>query len=43
MSRERDDDCCTGITLDDAFWELSPGASGESDVSETLDAVLYDD
>ena len=42
MSRERDDRW-TAIFPDDAFWELSPGASGESDVSKTLDTVLYDD
>lgn len=30
-----------GIVPDDAFWEFEPGASGESDVSETVDDVLY--
>jgi HTH domain. len=27
----------------DAFWELTPGASGGQDVSETVDEVLYGD
>lgn len=30
-----------GVDPDDAFWEFEPGASGESDVSETVDDVLY--
>lgn len=30
-----------GIDPDDAFWEFDPGASGESDVSENVDEVLY--
>lgn len=30
-----------GIDPDDAFWEFEPGASGESDVSENVDEVLY--
>jgi len=29
------------IDPDDAFWEFEPGASGESDISETVDRVLY--
>lgn len=31
------------INPDDPFWELEPGASGESDVSEAVDDVLYGD
>lgn len=31
------------IDPDDAFWEFDPGTSGESDVSENVDAVLYGD
>lgn len=30
-----------GIDPDDPFWEFQPGASGESDVSERVDDVLY--
>ncbi|MFC5133778.1 MULTISPECIES: HTH domain-containing protein [Haloferacaceae] len=30
-----------GIDPDDPFWEFDPGASGESDVSERVDDVLY--
>jgi hypothetical protein len=30
-----------GIDPADSFWELEPGASGERDVSETVDDVLY--
>ena len=30
-----------GVDSDDPFWEFEPGASGESDVSETVDEVLY--
>lgn len=30
-----------GIDPDDPFWEFEPGASGESDVSENVDEVLY--
>jgi hypothetical protein len=33
----------TGINPDDPFWELEPGASGETDVSENVDEVLYGD
>jgi len=32
-----------GIDPDDSFWELTPGRSGEYDVSENVDAVLYGD
>jgi len=32
-----------GVDPDDPFWELDPGASGESDVSERVDDVLYGD
>lgn len=31
-----------GVDPDDPFWEFKPGASGESDVSERIDEVLYD-
>lgn len=30
-----------GVHPDDAFWDFEPGASGESDVSENVDDVLY--
>jgi len=30
-----------GINPDDPFWEFEPGTSGESDVSESVDEVLY--
>lgn len=30
-----------GIDPDDPFWEFEPGSSGESDVSERIDEVLY--
>jgi len=30
-----------GIDPDDPFWAFEPGASGESDVSERVDDVLY--
>nr|WP_254521877.1 HTH domain-containing protein [Natrinema caseinilyticum] len=30
-----------GIDPDDSFWEFEPGSSGESDVSEKVDEVLY--
>lgn len=33
----------SGINPDDPFWELEPGASGEHDVSERVDEVLYGD
>lgn len=31
-----------GVDPDDSFWEFEPGASGESDVSENVDEILYD-
>lgn len=31
----------SGVDPDDPFWEFEPGASGESDVSETVDEILY--
>lgn len=31
----------SGVDPDDPFWEFEPGASGESDVSERVDDVLY--
>jgi biotin operon repressor len=34
-------DRARGIDPDDSFWEFEPGASGESDVSENVDDVLY--
>ena len=33
----------SGIDPDDPFWELDPGESGASDVSETVDEILYRD
>ena len=30
-----------GVDSDDSFWEFEPGASGESDVSENVDGILY--
>jgi len=30
-----------GVDPDDPFWEFEPGASGESNVSERVDEVLY--
>ena len=30
-----------GIDPDDFFWDFEPGASGESDVSENVNEVLY--
>ena len=30
-----------GVDSDDSFWEFEPGASGESDVSENVDRILY--
>lgn len=30
-----------GVDPDDPFWEFEPGSSGESDVSERVDEVLY--
>jgi hypothetical protein len=29
------------VDSDDSFWEFEPGASGESDVSENVDRILY--
>lgn len=31
-----------GIDPDDPFWKFEPGASGESNVSETVDEILYE-
>jgi hypothetical protein len=31
----------TVVDRDDPFWEFEPGASGESDGSESVDEVLY--
>jgi hypothetical protein len=36
-----DRDSVNGIDHDDPFWEFEPGASGESDISEHVDEVLY--
>jgi len=36
-----DDGAATTVDPDDPFWDLDPGASGESDVSENVDEVLY--
>lgn len=35
-------DSARGIDPEDPFWEFEPGASGETDVSERVDEVLYD-
>lgn len=32
----------TNVDPDDPFWDLDPGASGETDVSENVDDILYD-
>jgi hypothetical protein len=37
-----DGGCANDIDPDDPFWGFEPGASGESDVSENVDRVLYD-
>ena len=34
-------DPARGVDPDDPFWEFEPGASGESDVSERVDEVMY--
>jgi len=36
-------DLVRGVDPDDGFWEFEPGASGESDVSERVDEILYGD
>jgi biotin operon repressor len=36
-----DRDSARGINPNDPFWEFEPGASGESDGSESVDEVLY--
>jgi hypothetical protein len=33
----------TQVDPEDPFWEFEPGASGETDVSERVDDVLYGD
>ena len=30
-----------GVDPEDPFWEVEPGSSGESDVSERVDEILY--
>lgn len=30
-----------GINQDDPFWDVEPGGSGETDVSERVDDILY--
>lgn len=35
------DQTVEGVDADDPFWDFEPGASGESDVSENVDDVLY--
>ena len=37
------DDDPAGVDPGDPFWELEPGTSGEGDVSERVDDVLYGD
>lgn len=39
--RLEDREPARGIDPDDPFWEFEPGSSGESDVSERVDEVLY--
>lgn len=34
-------DSTRGVDPDDPFWEFEPGKSGESNVSESVDEVLY--
>lgn len=34
-------DPARGIDRDDPFWEFEPGKSGEPDVSESVDEILY--
>ena len=36
-----DGESVRGVNPDDPFWEFDPGASGESDVSERVDEILY--
>lgn len=36
-----DDDEPGGVDPSDPFWDFEPGSSGESDVSERVDEVLY--
>lgn len=36
-------DVPSGIDPDDPFWTVEPGASGQGDVSERVDALLYGD
>lgn len=38
-----DQDHARDVDPDDPFWELEPGSSGESDVSERVNEVLYGD
>ena len=34
-------DSVRGVNPEDPFWDFEPGASGESDVSERVDEILY--
>ncbi len=38
-----ENDPVRGVDPNDGFWEFEPGASGESDVSERVDEILYGD
>ena len=36
-----DGEALSGVDPDDPFWEFEPGSSGETDVSESVDEILY--
>ena len=36
-----DGEAPNGVDPDDPFWELEPGSSGETDVSESVEEILY--
>ena len=39
--RRAERDTARDVDPEDPFWEFEPGASGASDVSETVDDILY--
>jgi DNA-binding Lrp family transcriptional regulator len=39
--RSEDEETVRGVNPDDPFWEIQPGASGERDVSERVDEIVY--